>query len=308
MSATPAPKLAPVTEQIDSHLHLWDLTAGRYPWLGPQHGELYASFGPQQAHDELTACGVSGAVVVQAEDSLVETDDLLALADEHPWLVGVVGWLPLADTRAAVAALEQRLGDPRLRGVRHLVHDDPRPDFLMLPAVRDSLRELARAGLAFDVPDAWPRHLDQITDVASAAPELTVVIDHLAKPPRGDDGELARWRTVMAEAAARPNTVAKVSGLRLPGAAYSADALRPVWEAALDLFGPERLMYGSDWPMTVPDGGYRPTYDVLAALVAELSATEQQQVMAGTARRAYGLPPPGGSGATGHQPRIETGP
>ncbi len=280
------PRLAPGTEQLDAHLHLWDLEVCDYPWLGPQHGPLHATFTPEQARAELTACGIGGAVVVQAEDSAAETSYLLSLAERNPWLLGVVGWVPLTDPDATAAALE-RVPD-RLVGIRHLVHDDPRPDFLELPAVRDSLRLVAAAGLPLDVPDAWPRHLAQTTDLAGDLPELTVVVDHLAKPPRGT-GEMAAWRAELARTAAVPTSVAKLSGLRTAGAPYTVAALRPVWEAALELFGPGRLMYGSDWPMTVPDGGYGPTYEVLAALVSELSPDEQQQVMAGTARAVYRL-------------------
>jgi L-fuconolactonase len=172
--------------------------------------------------------------------------------------------------------------------VRQLVHDDPRPDVLDLPSVRASLRQLAAAGVPLDVPDAWPRHLEQAGRLAEDVPGLVIVVDHLAKPPRGLP-ELADWRAQLARVARNPVAVAKVSGLRRPGLPYSVEALRPVWEAALELFGPERLMFGSDWPMTVPEGGYRPTYEVLAALIGELSAAEQRSVMGDTARRVYRL-------------------
>lgn len=285
--------LAPGTEQIDAHLHLWDLEVCTYPWLGPQHGPLHATFTPDQAWHELDTRGVRGAVVVQAEDSTAETDYLLSLAREHEWLLGVVGWLPLEDPAATAQTLrrwasDQPAGRPHLVGVRHLVHDDPRDEFLELPGVRASLALVAEAGLTLDVPDAWPRHLGRTADLARALPQLRVVVDHLAKPPRGTS-ELPAWRAELARVAAEPNTVAKVSGLYVPGLAYSPSALRGVWETALELFGPARLMYGGDWPMTVPAGGYGPSHEVLTALVAELSAAEQQQLMAGTARAVYGL-------------------
>jgi len=285
--------LAAGTEQIDAHLHLWDLEVCSYPWLGPQHGPLHATFTPDQARAELDAHGLSGAVVVQAEDSTAETDYLLSLAREHEWLLGVVGWLPLEDPAATTRTLERwaaarRPGRGRLVGVRHLVHDDPRDDFLALPGVRESLALAAEAGLTLDVPDAWPRHLRRTGDLARALPQLRIVVDHLAKPPRGTT-ELPAWRAELARVAAEPNTVAKLSGLHVPGVPFSASALRGVWEAALELFGPARLMYGGDWPMTVPLGGYGPSHEVLTTLVAELSAVEQQQIMAGTARAVYGL-------------------
>lgn len=275
-------------EVVDSHLHVWDLEVCDYPWLGPEHGQLYATFAPEQARQELEATGVGSAVLVQAADSLAETAYLLRVAERHPWVAGVVGWVPLDDPPAAADALDRWAEHERFRGVRHLVHDDPRADFLDLSAVRESLAGLARAGYPLDVPDAWPRHLAQARRLAEDLPGLTVVVDHLAKPPRGRD-DFTAWQAEMAGVARLPNTVAKVSGLWLSGAPYTPEALRPVWDVAVELFGPDRLMFGSDWPMTVPHGGYRTTYEVLAALVGELSASEQAQVLAGTAQRVYRL-------------------
>jgi L-fuconolactonase len=273
---------------IDAHLHVWDLTVNRYAWLGPQHGPLYTNFSPEQARVELAASGVGSAILVQAEDSVAETQFMLDIADRSDWVAGVVGWVPLEDPEAAAAVLERFSRHPRFCGVRQLVHDDPRPDVLDLPPVRETLRLLAEAGVPLDVPDAWPRHLEQAGRLGEDLPDLVIVIDHLAKPPRGLP-ELAEWRAQMARVARNPAAVAKVSGLRRAGQPYAADALRPVWETALELFGPERLMYGSDWPMTVPDGGYGPTYEVLAELIGELSPDEQRFVMGDTARRVYRL-------------------
>ena len=273
---------------VDSHLHVWDLDVCDYPWLGPQHGELHRTFTPAEAETELAACGVGEVVLVQAEDSLAETDYMLDVADGHDWVVGVVGWLPLDDVAGSAVALERWQERGWFCGVRHLVHGDPRADYLDLPDVRRSLALLAAEGVPLDVPDAWPRHLAQLRKLASDLPDLTVVVDHLAKPPRGKP-DLPDWRAELTRVAACPNTVAKVSGLQLAGEPYSSAALRPVWETALELFGPERLMFGSDWPMTVPHGGYRRTFEILTSLVAELSPSEQVAVMGGTARRVYRL-------------------
>ena len=176
----------------------------------------------------------------------------------------------------------------RLCGVRHLVHDDPRDDFLLLPTVRTSLRQLADRGIPFDVPDAWPRHLAATADLAGALPELRVVVDHLGKPPFGG-ADWDRWRATLAEVAAHPNTVAKVSGLQVPGLPFTPEQVRPAWEVALELFGPERLMWGSDWPITVLAGGYGHAWEVMSSLVAELSTDEQERVLSGTARSVYRL-------------------
>ncbi len=278
---------------LDAHLHVWDLALHDYSWLGLQHGGLYASFSPEQAEEALVGCGIGAAVLVQAEDSTAETRYLLDVADRHPWVAGVVGWLPLADPHASAASLEELRRHPRFCGVRHLVHADPRPDFLDTDPVRTSLRHLAAAGLPLDVPDAWPRHLEQAGRLAEDLPDLAVVIDHLAKPPLGRP-EMGEWRAQLGRVARSPNTVAKVSGLRIPGAPYTVAALRPAWEAALDLFAPERLMFASDWPVTAPEDGhgpqgYRPTYEVLAELVRELSPAEQKSITGETARRVYQL-------------------
>ena len=274
------------TPVIDAHLHLWSLGAGGYSWLTPESGELYADFTAHDAEVELAAARVDGAVLVQADDTDADSDAMLRVADENPWVTGVVGWVRLDEPATAEAQLERRRRHPAFCGVRHLVHDDPRDDFLDMPAVRRSLALVARHGLAFDVPNAWPRHLAQVTAVAGAVPDLTVVIDHLGKPPRGG-ADFADWRDEFERAARLPNTIAKVSGLRMPHTDYSADALREVWQITLDAFGPARMMWGSDWPITVPDGGYGPTFDVLAGLIGELGSDESAAVLGGTALRVY---------------------
>ena len=271
---------------VDAHLHVWDLERSEYAWLTPQLGPLYATFTPEQAHGELEAAGIAAAVLVQAEDSERDTDLMLAAAERHPWIAGVVGWVQLDDPAVAERQLDRRQHQPRFRGVRHLVHDDPRDDFLLLPAVRRSLRLLADRGIPFDVPDAWPRHLAATADLAAALDDLRIVVDHLGKPPFGG-ADWDAWRDTLRAVAARPNTTAKVSGLQVPGRPFTVDEVRPAWEVALELFGPARLMWGSDWPLTVPAGGYGHAWNVMSALIAELSPQEQVQILSGTARSTY---------------------
>jgi L-fuconolactonase len=273
---------------VDAHLHIWDLERSEYSWLTPELGPLYATFTPEQARAELAAAGIASAVLVQAEDSERDTELMLEAAGRHPWIAGVVGWVRLDDTAAAERQLERWSGEPRVRGVRHLVHDDPRDDFLALPAVRASLRRLAEREIPFDVPDAWPRHLAATADLAAALPDLRVVVDHLGKPPFGGAG-WERWRATLATVAARPNTVAKVSGLQVPGRPFTVAEVRPAWETALELFGPARLMWGSDWPLTVLVGGYHQAWEVMSSLIAELSPDERAQVRSSTAASVYKL-------------------
>jgi L-fuconolactonase len=273
---------------IDAHLHVWDLAVSEYAWLTPEHGALHATFPPSAARAELAAAGIDAAVLVQAEDSERDTGYLLDVAGEHSWVAGVVGWVRLDDPARAARQLDRWQQHRAFRGVRHLVHDDPREDFLDLPSVRRSLRMLAERGLPFDVPDAWPRHLDAVERLAADLPELTVVVDHLAKPPRGRD-DFGQWQEAIRAVARHPNTVAKVSGLQFPGAPFTTAAIRPVFDHALELFGPARLMYGGDWPMTVAEGGYAAVWRVLSGLIGELSQDERACLLSGTAKRVYGL-------------------
>lgn len=295
---------------IDSHLHLWELTPATeqpsgpgaqprpYSWLGPQHGSLFRSYGEAEAHETLADAGVGGAVLVQADDALADTEFMLAAADRNDWVLAVVGWIPLEQPEEAEAALERLGQNPKFRGVRHLVHNDPRDNFLELPEVRQSLKRLSAKGLTLDVPDAYPRHLQRAVDLARDIPELTVVLDHLGKPPlsgtvtsggNGSCGELERWRREFRALAELPNTVAKVSGLHLPGLEYTAKALRPLWEEALEAFGPERMMIGMDWPVSTLGAPYRRTVEVLLELAADLNPAERHAFLDGTAVRTYGL-------------------
>ena len=274
--------------RIDAHLHLWDLTVSDYGWLGPQFGPLHASWSAEQAEPELRRAGMDGAVLVQAEDSRVDTQFMLDTAAVNDWVLGIVGWVQLDSTDAASRDLDAWTQHPGFCGIRHLINDDPRDGFLDLPEVRASLAEVARRGLAFDVHDAWPRHLDQASHLAADLPDLTLIVDHLGKPPRGG-ADFPAWRDSMTRFAAHPNTIGKLSSLRRDGQPFTVDALREVFDLALAAFGPDRLMYGGDWPMTIPSGGYQPTWQVMSALIGELSASEQDAILGGTAARVYDI-------------------
>lgn len=277
-----------IARRIDSHLHVWDLSVSRYAWLTPDHGALYRTFGPEEAAGRLRESGVDGAVLVQAEDSVQETEYLLGIAEREEWALGVVGWVQLDDPATAAEQLDRWRHSPFFVGVRHLVHDDPRADFLDLPQVRGSLAELAARGLPFDVPDAWPAHLAQVERLVQDLPELTVVVDHLAKPPRGR-ADFADWRSSIEAVAAAPNAVAKVSGLYSGDAPHTVEGLREVWSVALDAFGPERLMWGSDWPIAELHGGYGAVADVLSDLIDQLDDAGRAALSGGTAGRVYRL-------------------
>lgn len=276
-----------MTQIIDSHLHLWDLADGGYSWLTPDAGELYRSYTAAQARAELDTADIDSAILVQADDSASDTRFMLKQAAAHDWIVGVVGWIQLDDPQMADQALGEYTHEPDFVGVRHLVHEDPRDDFLSLPEVRASLRSLAAAELAFDVPNAFPRHLESTVELARAMPKLSIVVDHLGKPPRGDADAIRSWRRQLQQFAQLPNVTAKVSGLAAPGQPLTVDALEPVWDVALGVFGPDRLMYGGDWPVSSLGGTYGETYGVIAQLAEQLSPSERAAVLAGTATAIY---------------------
>lgn len=282
-----------MTRRLDTHLHVWDPALGVYSWLTPDLGPLHAPFTADEAARELAASGVDRAVLVQAADSPLDTQSMLDVAAAHDWVAGVVGWIDLKDPAGAEAALAAWSASPAFCGVRQLVHDDPRPDVLARPDVMTTLRVLAAQRLPLDVPDAFPRQLGGATRVAGLLDDLVVVVDHLAKPPRG--GDLATWERGLREIAAHDNVVAKVSGLERVGQPWTVDAVRPVWDVALDAFGPRRLMFGSDWPITVAgvtsghSGGYAGTVGVVGALISELGPDEQADLWWRTGARTYGL-------------------
>lgn len=284
---------------IDSHMHVWDRTVSAYDWITDDLAPLTEVHTPARNADALARCGIDQVVLVQAEDSAADTRYMLDTAQgllegglpegHRTRITGVVGWVPLDDAESAARHLEQYAEEPLLKGVRHLIHRDPRAtEFLRLPEVHAGLEVLSRAGLVLDLPDAWPWFAADIAATAARHPDLTIVIDHLAKPPAEPDA-WAQWAEAMRAAAAQPNTVAKVSGLHLEGLDYTAAALRPSFEVALEAFGPDRMMYGGDWPMTRLNDDYVITFEVLAQLIDALSASEAAAIWSGTAARTYRL-------------------
>ncbi|GAA4097226.1 amidohydrolase family protein [Nonomuraea soli] len=267
---------------VDAHQHFWNLETGSYPWLTPELGVLHRTYAPADLLPHLEAAGVERTVLVQAADSLDDTEAMLALAAEHDFIAGVVGWLPLMDLGDTL----ERYGD-RLKGVRHLIHDEPDPDWLGRQPVLESLGRLAEAGLSFDVVSDLPRHLEHVETIAARYPELRLVIDHLSKPDVRA-GEWEPWAGNLARVARFPNVHVKVSGLvtEADHENWTVEDLRPYVEYALELFGPERLMCGSDWPVALLAADYETVWTVHSALLA---GTDRDKVLGGTAVEFYRL-------------------
>jgi L-fuconolactonase len=290
------------TEVIDAHLHLWDLATGDYTWNTSALGPVHASFDAATAAATLASAGVDRAVLVQAADTVGDSERMFAAASACPWVAGVVAWVPLEDPVRAERLLDRWGETGRLCGVRQLLHDAPDPDLLDAPAVRTTLALVAERGLPLDVPDAWPNLWPATTRLVEDLPDLTVVVDHLGKPALGLDDHgrttasdgLDRWQHSLERLAEHPSVVAKLSGLGAalrPGVAFDARAVRPLVAAALRTFGPQRLMFGGDWPVSLAKTAYPSLVREVRASLTELSDDERGAVLHGTARRVYGLDP-----------------
>jgi L-fuconolactonase len=278
-----------MTAVIDTHLHLWDL-AGDYAWLTPAYGPIYRTFTPDEAAAELARAGVDRAVLVQAADTYADTESMLAVADRYSFVAGVVGWVPLDRPNEAAQALDRFAAHRAFKGVRHLIHEEPDPDWVVQPSVLDGLRLLAERDLSFDVVAVLPRHLEHVPALAEAVPGLRLVIDHLAKPPIKDRG-WEPWATLLRRAADYPNVYAKISGLNTAAdwASWSAEDLRPYVEHALTCFGPNRLMFGSDWPVAILAGDYQKVWEETQRVLMHLSEADQRAIFTDTARTVYRL-------------------
>jgi L-fuconolactonase len=276
---------------IDTHQHFWNLDRVAYPWLTPEAGPIHRSFEEDDLQPELDACGITSTVLVQSMDSYEDTDFMLEVADRWPRVRAVVGWVPLTRPDEAATALDRYRKDRRFVGVRHLIHEDPDPDWLLRDDVRDGLALLAERGLSYDVVAVLPRHLEHVPVLAQRHPDLRLVVDHLAKPPIKERG-WEPWAGLLRRAAEHDNVYAKVSGLNTAAdwETWTADDLRPYVDHAIETFGVERLMYGGDWPISVLAGGYTKVWRETERLLAGLDAREREWILADTATAFYRLP------------------
>ena len=280
---------------IDSHHHLWDYSEAAYPWMGPQHGPIKRSFLPADLAPQLAAAGFARTVVVQARQSLEETAWLLAQADAHAWIAGVVGWVDLRAEPAELAAqLARFAAHPKLVGVRHVVHDEPDDAFMDGAAFRRGIGELQAHGLAYDLL-LFPRHLRRAAALAAAFPSQRFVLDHIGKPATARGAAPpADWLADLRALAACPNVHVKLSGLVTefaPWGAWARADFAPVLAAVVGAFGAARCMIGSDWPVSLLAAS---DYAACQSIVIEwcranLSAEEAEGVLGANCAKFYRL-------------------
>jgi L-fuconolactonase len=265
---------------IDAHHHVWDRARTPQPWIDP---DRMAAIDADFTLSDLptSARGIDATIVVQTADSLQESLDLLDLP--YP-VAGVVGWV---DIVGDVAGQLARLRSGRLVGIRSMVQAQQDPGYLERPDVRAGIAAVGQAGLVFDLV---VRHdqLGSAAALAEALPDVPLVLDHLGKPPLTGHS-LGPWRADLARLAACPNVVAKLSGLvtEADWDTWSTETLRPAVEHALDVFGPARLMFGSDWPVCLLASTYDRWVDTVHELIDDLPPDERDQIWGGTAARTY---------------------
>ncbi len=272
--------------RIDAHQHFWDLSRFDYSWMPPGPSVLRQTFLPDRLERILKRNKFEGSVLVQANTLLAETNWLLDLAAANDFIRGVVGWVDLTDPRLG-DVLDTLQRSPKFKGVRHPVHDEPDDNWLLRPAVLAGLAELARRGLPYDLL-LRPRHLPLVPQIAERIPDLRLVIDHIAKPLIAAQ-VMEPWARDIEAAAALPQVYCKVSGMITEaGTPWKAESLRPYVDYVMKIFGPDRLMFGSDWPVCFLAGGtWKETLAAFTQSIGAQSIETREKLLGGTAQKFY---------------------
>jgi L-fuconolactonase len=278
--------------QIDSHQHFWRLSRGDYGWLTRDLVPLYRDFGPADLAPILARHEIGGTVLVQAAPTVAETEFMLALAAEASFVKGVVGWAGF-DQPGGPADIERLAADRRLKGVRPMIHDIADPEWMLHPALAQSIAALEQNRLSFDAL-VRPEHLGPLKRFLKLYPNLPIVLDHGAKPDiaaaRKGTAPFERWARDMREIARDRRLHCKISGLTTEAAAdWQPADLEPYLDLLLESFGPARLMWGSDWPVVDLAGGYDLWRKTALDYLGRLSQDERLAILGGTAVAFYRL-------------------
>ncbi len=274
--------------KIDSHQHFWSYDAAKYPWMTDPLASLRRDYLPEHLAPELAQAGLDGCVAVQAQQTVEEARWLLALADAHPFIKGVVGWVDLQSERVEeqLAELAQH---PRFVGVRHVVQDESDDNFMLRPAFQQGIGQLRQFNLAYDIL-IFPKQLPAAIQLAANFPEQRFVLDHIAKPFIRD-GTLSPWREQIRELAKAPNVWCKISGMVTEAKwdGWKADDFRPYLDVVFAAFGADRLMFGTDWPVCTLAGSYTQVHQLADDYFENHSPEAQARFLGGTASEFYRL-------------------
>jgi L-fuconolactonase len=280
---------APTSMRVDSHQHFWHFEQAAYPWIRPSMPVLRRDYLPDDLAPLLAADRIDATVAVQAQQTVDETRWLLDLADSHSTIRGVVGWAPLvdADVGSVLDELSQR---PRLRGIRHILHDEPDDRYMLRDDFNCGLARLVQYGLVYDIL-IFAKHLPWSIELVDRHPNQPFVVDHIAKPTITAARFDRAWADGLRALAERPHVTCKLSGVvtEVRDPEWTPALLAPYVEAAIDAFGPGRLLFGSDWPVCLLRSEYAPWTAAVSSFIANLSSDEQRAIMGGNAERVYGL-------------------
>ena len=277
--------------RLDAHQHFWDRsnTQFDYAWLDlPQHEKIASSFLPQDLAPHLAEAGIHRSIFVQSQHNLEENRWAIRLAEENDFLAGVVGWVDLA-SEAVEDQLAEFKDHPKFVGIRHITHDEPDDDFIIRDDILRGLKVLEKHAVPFDLL-FFVKHLHHAATLARQLPSLPMVIDHLAKP-KIKDGRTDNWIDNLRAAAACDNIYCKLSGMitEADWQQWTAADLKPYVQEALDAFGPDRLMFGSDWPVCLLAGSYRQVHEALLEALGPISDDERDKIFGETAATFYGI-------------------
>jgi len=268
---------------LDAHQHFWQVGRFDYPWMSKDLGVLYRDYLPADLAPILQTHHITQTVLVQASNSVAESRWLLELAESHDFIAGVVGWADLTNPDIDLSA------HPKFKGVRHLVESEPNDDWLVQPAVISNLQKLSARGLSYDLL-VHTRHLKYVPHVAESCPELKLVIDHLAKPPIARN-EIKEWSRALEPLARYPNMHCKLSGLVTEANwnSWQPNDLRPYVDLALELFGADRMMFGSDYPVCLLAASYDRVLDAFQEILKDLSNADREKIFSTNAAKFYRL-------------------
>ncbi|HEV8282946.1 MAG TPA: amidohydrolase family protein [Chitinophagaceae bacterium] len=279
---------------IDTHVHVWNLERAQYSWLEEDTSILNRTWRIEEIEAERKEAGIVAGVLVQAAGNLEDTELMLETAYNTEWIKGVVCWLPLTDPETTGQLLKKKyLKEKYFKGVRHQIHDERDPKWLLQLAVIKSLKLLEAHNIPYDVVAVLPAHIETALQVAEKVPNLRMVFDHLSQPPISTKEKFGRWGEMMKEATQHKNFYAKISGLGTASGNFQdrkVDDIKPYVEFALQHFGINRCFCGGDWPVSMLANSYFSTWQVIKQIVQELlSEDEQDKLFYSNAEKFYNL-------------------